>query len=81
MVAKGQFSIQSLIRLDTCCTGWHADRARARRICANRDVPISQADVPIVQNKVRVIVLQLALILHGEDEAISEICKSTVLWN
>lgn len=66
MVPKSQLPVQGILRaVPHEAPGGAAGR---RRVGAHRGVPVRQADVPVVQNEVGVIVLQLLLILGSKEE-------------
>lgn len=64
MVPKSQLSIKSILRAVPHEAPWHA--AGRDRVGVDGGIPIGQTDVPIVQNEVGVIVLQLLLVLGNE---------------
>lgn len=66
MVSKSQLPVQGILRAvphkpPGCAAGCH-------RVSVHRGVPVCQADVPIVQNEVGVVILQLLLILGKKQE-------------
>lgn len=66
MVPKSQLPVQGILRAVP-----HEAPGRAagrHRVGVHRGVPVRQADVPVVQNEVGVVVLQLLLVLGKKQE-------------
>lgn len=77
MVPKSQLPVQGILRaVPHKPPGRTAGR---HRVGVHRGVPVRQADVPVIQNEVGVIVLQLLLIL-GEEQREVLLNFSRVAW-
>lgn len=64
MVPKSQLPIEGVLRAVPHEAPWHI--AGRDRVGVDGRIPVGQADVPVVQNEVRVIVLQLLLVLGNK---------------
>lgn len=78
MVPKSQLPVQGVLRaVPHKAPGRAAGR---HRVGVHRGVPVRQADVPVVENEVGVIVLQLLLILGNKQEGNAVQLFQTIAW-